>query len=244
MQDHCMPRRQPPSPTRRAVETVIVALPGTGSDADFAARAFANTDLPVIAVDPDGTGLISGYRRALDDAARRWGPIVAAGVSIGACVAVHWAIDNPEQCAGVLAALPPWVGDPATAPAAHSAHLTLDLLHRLGLEGTITSMEQGSPPWLAAELARSWRAVGDQLEPILAEAATYHAPTTEAISRLRVPLAITAATDDPVHPYAVAQVWRAHAPTATLADITLAELGADPSVLGRRALEGWRSLCP
>ncbi|ORM23998.1 alpha/beta hydrolase [Williamsia sp. 1135] len=239
-----MPQHQPSSPTRRAGEQVIVALPGTGSDADFAARAFANADLGVIAVDPDGDGLISGYRRALDDAASTWGTIVAAGVSLGACVAVQWAIDNPQRCAGVLAALPPWVGDPASAPAAHSALLTLDLLRRQGLDETISQMQAGSPPWLAAELTRSWRVIGDQLEPVLVEASNYHAPTAETISQLRVPLAITAATDDPVHPHAVAQVWRAHAPISTLADITLAELGADPSILGRRALEGWRSLDP
>ncbi|MBA4025567.1 MAG: alpha/beta hydrolase [Gordonia sp.] len=239
-----MQQHQPSSPTRRGGERVIVALPGTGSDADFAARAFANADFRVIAVDPDGDGLISGYRRALDDAASRWGTIVAAGVSLGACVAVQWAIDNPQRCTGVLAALPPWVGDPATAPAAHSAHLTLNLLRRHGLDETISQMRAGSPPWLGAELARSWRAIGDQLGSVLAEASNYHAPTAETLSRLRVPLAITAATDDPVHPHGVAEVWRAHAPIATLADITLAELGADPSILGRRALDGWRSLDP
>lgn len=237
-----MPISEVSYPHRTADKPAVVALPGTGSDADFATRAFADTGLPVIAVDPGRDGLISGYRKALDDAADERGPILAAGISIGACVAVQWAIDNPTSCTGVLAALPPWLGDPATAPAAHSANLTLDLLRRHGLEATIAQMAAGSPQWLAAELSRSWRATADRLESLLSEAATFSAPTAEAMSSLHVPLAITAAIDDPVHPYSVAGTWREHAPMSTLSEITLAELGADPSILGRRTIAGWRSI--
>ncbi len=223
-------------------DTVVVALPGTGSDADFAARAFAGTALTVIAIDPGGGGLISGYRKALDDAAAVRGPILAAGVSIGACVAVQWAIENPTSCAGVLAALPPWLGDPASAPAARSATLTLDLLRRRGLETTITQMAAGSPSWLADELSRSWRGTADRLESLLAEAAAYWAPTADMIARLQVPLAITAAVDDPVHPYEVARVWSESAPMSVLSEVTLADLGADPSVLGRTTISAWRAV--
>lgn len=237
-----MPASGPSCPPHAADTLTVVALPGTGSDADFAARAFAGTGLPVIAVDPAGNGLISGYRKALDDAAADRGPILAAGISIGACVAVQWAIDNPTSCAGVLAALPPWLGDPATAPAAHSAGLTLGLLRRHGLEVTIAQMAAGSPQWLAAELSRSWRATADRLESLLAEAATFCAPTADDIATLRVPLAITGAVDDPVHPFAVAGTWRERAPMSTLSEITLAQLGADPSILGRRTIAGWRSI--
>lgn len=223
-------------------EPTVVALPGTGSDADFAARAFAGTNLSVIAVDPGEGGLVRGYREALDDAAAECGPILVAGISIGACVALQWAIENPTRCAGVLAALPPWLGDPATAPAAHSALLTLDLLRGRGLEATIDEMAAGSPAWLAAELSRSWRATAGRLESLLAEAASFCAPTAEAVAALRVPLAITATIDDPVHPVEVALTWRRSAPLATLSEITLADLGADPSILGRTTVSGWRSL--
>lgn len=220
----------------------VVALPGTGSDADFASRAFAGTGLPVIAVDPGEDGLVSGYRAALDGAAAEGVPILAAGISIGACVALQWAIENPDSCAGVLAALPPWLGDPATAPAAHSALLTLDLLRGHGLEATIDQMAAGTPPWLAAELSRSWRATASRLERLLAEAASFTAPTAEVVAALRVPLAITATSDDPVHPIEVALAWRESAPYATLSEITLADLGADPSILGRTTVVGWRSI--
>ncbi len=221
---------------------MIVALPGTGSDGDFAGRAFACRTIPVIAVDPTSDGLISSYVRALDDAAAAGRRVLAAGVSIGACVAVRWALSNPDRCAGVLAALPPWLGDPATAPAAHSALLTLDQLTRTGLDATIEQMRAGTPGWLAAELARSWRATAPVLDAMLAEAAGHHAPSASDIAGLSVPLAITATIDDPVHPYEVAQIWRDAAPRALLQGITLAELGADPGVLGRRCLDGWNQL--
>jgi pimeloyl-ACP methyl ester carboxylesterase len=223
-------------------DLVIVALPGTGSDGYFAGRAFADETIPVIAVDPTENGLISTYLQALDDAAADGQQVLAAGVSIGACVALRWALDNPTRCSGVLAALPPWLGDPATAPAAHSALLTLDQLARTGLEATIEQMTAGTPPWLATELARSWRATAPVLDAMLTEAAGYHAPTAGDIAELSVPLSITATIDDPVHPFEVAQTWHDAAPNALLQSITLDDLGADPSVLGRRCLDGWRRL--
>ncbi|HEY9312339.1 alpha/beta hydrolase [Williamsia sp.] len=221
---------------------VIVALPGTGSDGDFAGRAFADETIPVIAVDPTENGLINTYLQALDDAAADGHRVLAAGVSIGACVAVRWALEHPTHCSGVLAALPPWLGDPATAPAAHSALLTLDHLARTGLDTTIDQMSAATPGWLATELARSWRATAPVLRAMLTEAARYHAPTAEDLAELSVPLSITATIDDPVHPLSVAQTWHHAAPQALLHTITLDDLGADPAVLGRRCVDGWRRL--
>jgi pimeloyl-ACP methyl ester carboxylesterase len=220
---------------------VIVALPGTGSDADYAERAFAGNGHDVIAVEPSADGLVRGYERALDQAAGGH-RILAAGVSIGACVAVQWALHHPERCAGVLAALPPWLGAPDSAPAAHSAAWTVELLRAQGLEATIEQMGAGSPPWLAAELSRSWRSTAPHLVAMLREATTYHAPTAEMIAQLAVPLSIVAVSDDPVHPVEVARTWRAAAPTATSTEISMTEWGADPSVLGRTTIAGWRAL--
>jgi pimeloyl-ACP methyl ester carboxylesterase len=220
---------------------VIVALPGTGSDADYAQRAFSGSGYDVIAVEPSADGLIRGYERALDDAARSQ-RVLAAGVSIGACVAVQWALDHPDRCAGVLAALPPWLGAPDSAPAAQSAAWTVELLRAQGLEATILQMQADSPPWLAAELSRSWRSTGPHLVAMLREATSYHAPTAEMVARLRVPLSIVAVSDDPVHPVGVARTWRAAAPTATSTEISMTEWGVDPSVLGRTTVAGWRAL--
>lgn len=88
----------------------------------------------------------------------------------------------------------------------------------------------------------SWRAIADRLEDVLAEASEFSAPTTDVVGSLQVPLSITAAVDDPVHPFDVARAWRDSAAFSALSEITLTELGADPSVLGRKTIAGWRSM--
>lgn len=216
-----------------------VALPGTGSDADFARRAFApaltDADIPLVAVDPDPLGVVKSYREALDDAARH-GAVLIAGISIGAVVGLDWATTHPEATAGVIATLPPWLGLPGSAPAALSAALTADQLRTDGLEAVIARMQAGSPAWLAAALTQSWRAQWPHLPSALDEAATYHAPDEDDLARCPVPVAVVGATDDPVHPFAVAETWARCLPNARLAQVTLDDIGTDPAILGRRGL--------
>ena len=82
----------------RAVRAVV--LPGTGSDDDYITRAFGgplrDAGAALLAPRPQPTRLIDGYLSALDDAGRE-GPIVVGGVSIGAAVAVAWAL-RPAAC--------------------------------------------------------------------------------------------------------------------------------------------------
>src|SRR6201996_2303160 len=82
----------------RAVRAVV--LPGTGSDDDYITRAFGrplrDAGATLLAPPPQPTRLVGGYLSALDDAARE-GPILVGGVSIGAAVAVAWALRHPER---------------------------------------------------------------------------------------------------------------------------------------------------
>ncbi len=98
-----------------------VLLPGTGSDDDYVYRAFAaalhDAGAVVVTPPPQPDRLIDGYVSELDNAARL-GAIAVGGVSIGAAVAVNWALAHPTRAVAVLAALPPWTGSPETAPAA------------------------------------------------------------------------------------------------------------------------------
>ncbi|WP_238419226.1 alpha/beta hydrolase [Gordonia sp. 'Campus'] len=222
--------------------TALVAIPGTGSDADYVTRAFgpaaAARGLELIALEP-ATPLIEGYRQALTRAARSHGRILVGGVSIGAAVALEWALtDDGNRCAGVLAALPAWSGDARLAPAASSARATAEALERDGLEATIAAMSAGSPDWLAAELARSWRRLHPGLIDALREAASYRAPTPSDIAGLAVPLGIVAAGDDPVHPIEVARAWDRAAPRSALTEVTLDGWGRDAALLGRSAFDG------
>ncbi|WP_246023234.1 alpha/beta fold hydrolase [Nocardia yunnanensis] len=219
---------------------MAVALPGTGSDANFARRAFgsacAAVDLPFLAVEPDPRRVIGSYRAALDDAARS-GPILIAGISLGAAVAVDWAAQHPDSVYGVIAALPAWTGaDTTGCPAALSAAFTAGRLRADGLEAVLTEMRASSPAWLAEALTHSWTSQWPELPSALEEAAAYAWPEPELLSRVTAPVEIIGATDDPVHPYAVAERWTALLPHATLHSITLDELGADPAILGTRGI--------
>ncbi|MCX4094812.1 alpha/beta hydrolase [Nocardia sp. alder85J] len=216
----------------------VVGLPGTGSDADFARRAFepacAARALAFVAVEPDPRAVVASYRAALDAAARS-GPVLAAGISLGAAVAVEWAIDNPDSAVGVIAALPAWTGaDTGDCPATLSAAVTAAALRAEGLDPVLARMRAGSPPWLAAALTRSWTAFWPALPSALEEVASYAWPEPETLAALPVPATVVTAVDDPVHPYPVADRWAELIPDCVVHRITLDELGADPAVLGDR----------
>jgi pimeloyl-ACP methyl ester carboxylesterase len=219
------------------VTTII--LPGTGSDDDYITRAFAgplrDAGTRVLAPPPQPQHLVDGYLNALDDAARR-GLIAVGGVSIGAAVAAAWALQHSDSAVAVLAALPPWTGPPGDAVAAIAARHSAQQLRHDGLAATTTQMRASSPPWLAEELTRSWRAQWPHLPDAMEEAATYVAPTRTQLQQLAVPMGIAAATDDPIHPLEIGLEWAAAAPRAALRTVTLDQIGADPSALGAACL--------
>ncbi|APE35920.1 hypothetical protein BOX37_20450 [Nocardia mangyaensis] len=218
-------------------QVTVVALPGTGSDADFAARAFgpaaAAHRLRLRAVEPDPKAVIASCTAALDAAAAH-GPVLAAGISLGAAIALDWAAAHPTAVVGVVTALPAWTGaETAACPAALSAAVTAEQLRADGLEAVIGRMRASSPAWLAEALTQSWRGQWPHLPQALDEAAGYAWPTLEQLAASDVPVAVVGAEDDPVHPIAVAEQWTATLPQAGLRRVTLAELGADPAILGR-----------
>jgi pimeloyl-ACP methyl ester carboxylesterase len=219
--------------------TTVVLLPGTGSDDDYVYRVFApvlhDLGASVITPPPDPNRLVAGYRDELDDAARS-GPIAVGGVSIGAAVALRWALDHPSRALGVLAALPAWTGSPVDAPAARAAHHTAHLLRSAGLASTVAQMRASSPQWLGDELTRSWLGQWPGLPDAMDEAAGFVAPTSGEMEMLAVPMGVAAATDDAVHPIEVALEWVSAAPRAVLRTVTLDAMGADPAVLGAACL--------
>jgi pimeloyl-ACP methyl ester carboxylesterase len=221
----------------RGVTTVL--LPGTGSDDDYVYRAFSGPLQRVGAVlvtpPPQPDHLIDGYLSALEEAARA-GPICVGGVSIGAAVAAAWALAHADRSVAVLAALPAWTGAPGSAPAALAARHSASQLRRDGLAATTTQMRASSPPWLAEELARSWRVQWPQLPDAMEEAAGYVAPSCADLTRLAAPLGVAAAVDDPIHPLQVGVDWVTAAPRAALRTVTLDQIGTDTAALGAACL--------
>jgi pimeloyl-ACP methyl ester carboxylesterase len=216
-----------------------VMLPGTGSDDDYIVRAFAkplrDAGAQILAPRPQPDHLLDGYLTALDSAAGR-GPIAVGGVSIGAAVAVAWALQHPGHAVAVLAALPAWTGAPGEAVAAIAARHSAQQLRHDGLAATTNQMRASSPPWLADELTRSWQNQWPHLPEALEEAAAYVAPTRAQLQQLAVPMGIAAALDDPIHPVEIGMEWAAAAPHAALRTVTLDQIGADPAALGSACL--------
>lgn len=221
----------------------VVLLPGTGSDDDFVYRAFSpalhDAGAVVVTPSPQPDRLVDGYRDGLREAARS-GPVAVGGVSIGAAVAVEWALTHPQDVVAVLAALPAWTGDPDAAPAAMAARYSADMLRRDGLAAATAQMQSSSPTWLAGELTRSWLGQWPALPDAMEEAARYVAPTSSELEHLSVPLGVVSATDDAVHPLEVGVEWATAAPCAALRTVTLDAIGADPSVLGAKCLAALR----
>ncbi|MDL9936394.1 alpha/beta hydrolase [Gordonia sp. ABSL1-1] len=231
---------------RQAAPTALVAIPGTGSDADYAARAFgpaaAALGVELIGSEPS-SDLVDGHLRVLDRAVATHGRIIVGGVSIGAAIAVRWALGNDDGgCAGVWAALPAWSGSPEHAIATASARITADGIERDGLDAAIADLHRTSPPWLAQELDRSWRALHPGLVPQLRQAADFYSPTPGDIAMLDVPLVVTAAVDDPIHPIEIGRAWAAAAPRSALVEVTLAQWGARPALLGDSCAREWSRL--
>jgi pimeloyl-ACP methyl ester carboxylesterase len=221
----------------RGVTTVLLA--GTGSDDDYVFRAFSaplkSVGALLVTPPPEPHRLIDGYRSALDRAGRD-GPICVGGVSIGAAVAAAWALAHPDHTVAVLAALPAWAGAPGSAPAALAARYSASRLRADGLAATTAQMRASSPPWLAEELTRSWRAQWPQLPDAMDEAAAYVAPSYAELGRLAAPLGVVSAVDDPIHPLQVGMDWVNAAPRAALRTVTLDQIGADTAALGAACL--------
>ncbi|MGQ0479540.1 MAG: alpha/beta hydrolase [Pseudonocardia sp.] len=238
----------------RTNSRTVVLLPGSGSDEVFVTAAFhrplAALGWRLVAPRPvAGSGVVAGYRVALDAAADACVdpdgdavPLVG-GVSLGAHVAARWAADRAARGlpgpAGLLLAMPAWTGRPDGAPAAVAARSTARALRRDGVAATAADARAGTPRWLGDELTRAWSRHGNGLADSMAAAAAESGPTAADLARLRVPVGIVGLTDDPVHPVEVASAWRALAPCAALITTSLAATGRDPETLGRAAALAW-----
>lgn len=232
---------------------VTVLLPGTGSDDDYLNRALAGplerAGAVVITVAPEPDRLVTGYLEALDRALAQTlarsgdaGRIAVGGISLGAALAARWALTHSRHTAAVLAVLPPWTGAPDGAPAAASAGHTAATLRQDGLDATTAAMRSSSPGWLADELARSWARQWPALPDAMDEAAAYVAPDAQELRHLNVPLAVVSASDDAIHPAAVAADWASWAPRAALRTIRLAEFGPRPALLGQACVDALQDI--
>ncbi|WP_149359874.1 alpha/beta hydrolase [Lolliginicoccus suaedae] len=219
---------------------IAALLPGTGSRAAFVERAFAEplaaAGITLIAIEPDPTNLIESALAELDAIAATSSPMLVGGISLGAALGTTWAARNPGRAAGILAALPAWLGRSEGAPASLSATLTANTLDQDGLQATIASMRASSPDWLADELEASWTQLWPGLPGSLRAAAAFADLDAHLLASVECPVGIAAAIDDPIHPHSAAIEWSQHLRRCRIETFPLARIGEDPAVLGTATL--------
>ena len=150
-----------------------VLLPGAGSDGIFVRRVFGGalvhhgTELTVIEWAGDDPAQITARAlQRLEREARKPGPLLVGGVSLGAAVALGWALARPGRAAGVVLAMPAWLGPSDDAPAALAARMGASALRTRGLAAVLREIDGATPPWLSAELRRAWSAQGTPLAAV------------------------------------------------------------------------------
>jgi pimeloyl-ACP methyl ester carboxylesterase len=227
-----------------------VLLPGSGSSADFVRRSFGPA-LPgweLITPEPvPGASVVASAGADLDAAVRRYGARLAGGVSLGAHIAARWAAGNAgagrATVAGLLVALPAWVGAPGPVAAASAAAAAE--VERLGPRAAAAqAATAGAPAWVAAELAAAWPRYGAELAATLRATAAAPGPTRDELRAIDVPVGLVAFRDDPMHPADAAEEWAALIPRCAVEWLRLDDPAADRSVLGRAAVRAWERAAP
>ena len=226
---------------RRALNlsgVATVLLPGTGSDDDYIRRAFAG---------PCTTPGPSCWRNASAvPACRLSRPLTPPGSTVrsrsagspsGAAVAsTNWALASrraPSRCWP----LPPWTGEPDSAPAALSARHTAPRCARRpdGHHRGDASRQAGVAGRRAGSLMA--RSSGPNC-PTPWRSRHGAAPRTAELAPRRAGAVDVAAPDDFVHPLKVALEWVSAAPHAALRTVTLAEFGLTGAAWARQ--RAWR----
>lgn len=220
---------------------VAVILPGSGSTAEFVARAFAlplaSAGYTLVTADPPP---------AAGDPAVEWAgaldrlptaPALVGGVSLGAHAAVRWAASRPGSTGGLLLVMPAWTGPP-DGVAAVSGSTAADL-DAHGVEQVVARLRDipDGVGWVLEELSRAWRhrgrtALVDELRGVAASPG----PTETELAAVTVPCGVVALREDPLHPEYVARRWVAALPRAALETVGHAAVAADRQVLGIAAL--------
>jgi pimeloyl-ACP methyl ester carboxylesterase len=223
-----------------------VVLPGSGSTAEFVARAFARpltaTGRALVTADPpparpDAPDPADAWGLALDDLATREPVTLVGGVSLGAHAAARWASRRPGATGGLLLVMPAWTGPPDAVAAVSGA--TADEIDRLGVEALLARLRTmpTETEWVVDELHTAWRRRGRAaLAAELHGVAASRGPDVGELRRIAVPCGVVALAGDPLHPAAVAATWAAELPVAGLVTVDHPAVDADRAALGSAAL--------
>lgn len=235
----------------------VLLLHGVGSSSQFLTEAFATplaqSGWRLVAADLRGHGDSTPLHdpaahahgcHVADVAALvgRFAPQVVGGVSLGGHAAVG-AASAGVPCRAVVACLPAWTGRAVPGEGPHAA--VAEEVRRVGVATMIDRFRGDTAlvPWLREVLVRDWsRHEAASLAAALVALDGGLAPTTRELAALPVPLALVAWPDDPGHPLAVARSWEWAAPRSHLQQLSLDDVQADRTALGRAAVDALGAL--
>ena len=222
-------------------------LHGSGSDAHFVRTAFARplarAGLRVVAPE-DRSGDPDRMMRSLAGLTRRLPDVtVVGGVSIGAHAAARWAAQpgNQDALTALILVMPAWTGQPAA-----TSVLTQESAKTIRHEGVATQLlamsmdESLKRDWVMEELTRAWPRQADTLAATLLRTSQSRGPLPAELARIRVPVAIVALADDPLHPASVAYEWSRIIPRAAVVEVPRHEPAKGRHVIGAAALTALR----
>ena len=169
--------------------------------------------------------------------ALEWRSAIVAGESMGAAVALAFALAHGERCEALVLCAPALGHE--LHPAAADFDALADRIDAIGVEATadevresllregrgLAEAEAAVAPWrgqIAGSLAAGMRSV-PRWRPYL---------TPADLSRLRLPVALIAAAGDRWHPLELAETFAAHLPTSRLALLPGFASFDEPGVLG------------
>lgn len=240
----------PSRPSTRA-RPVALVLPGVGSTADFAERCFGpalrEAGYDVVAREPRGHAGRPVARRLSEhslethladvhSAIEVSGARLVAGISLGAEIAVRYAAEA-TGLDGVLACLPGAAG-PRSAQAAVNRSIA-DALDARGVAAVLDDMRRDKTAlrWVVDEVGASWPAHDPaSLVAALRSVAELPAIEVDTARRVDVPVGVVALSDDFAHPLTLAQRLVGMLPRAALQTLSLVDVGADRTRLGRAAV--------
>lgn len=230
---------------------LVAVVHGAGSSSDVSRALFASSDLPseeIFYLD-NRTGVLAdvveSLEKALGSACDLGTPVIVAGVSMGAHAAAAWSLDRIDRHrpgpAGLVIALPAWLGSPGAVGQASAA--TADAIRLLGSQRVLAHATTTTPPHMRpvlALLARGWSSYRDgELADCLANAGRCASPAAEQLRRLTCPTAVVGWTDDALHPLSVARSWAEALPSSIMTEVGWQDMSTDPARFGRT---GFRAL--